>query len=169
MHFLVNFPNLANRIDLRRAAPIVFQIVHTPFRVRLRVLLFVLIASRKARARFRSRRRVNPEFQAFAVDIIGQRFHIPEILVGLNASLLISPGLPAVIHVHVNVTGFLHPVTCDRVGRASNVGGRDLAREVIPTVPAHRWRWRRGGLRMRGQNGDKKQHEEASRDSNTHG
>src|SRR5215469_17203327 len=62
VHFLVHFANLADRIDLGGAAPIVFQIIYAPLGVSLGILLFMLVAARKSGARFRARRGINSEF-----------------------------------------------------------------------------------------------------------
>src|SRR2546429_6367510 len=57
-HNLVHRLHLLVLVKIPRPAPIVFQIVDSPLRVRLRVLFFVPVASFVSRASIRPRRRI---------------------------------------------------------------------------------------------------------------
>src|SRR5262249_9469660 len=82
-------------------APIVLEVINAPFGKGSRVLLFVLIAGFKSGARLGAGRGVYAELETLAVNVIGERFHVAKLLVGLNLSALIALRFPGVINVDV--------------------------------------------------------------------
>lgn len=54
--------------------------------------------------------RINPDLRPLGVNVVHKSFHISELLVGLNSSLLISSTLPTVVDVYINVAGVFHAV-----------------------------------------------------------
>src|SRR5581483_9353470 len=71
-HFGVNRGHGMIIVDLAGAAPIVLQVIDSPSRVGVGVLLLMLKAAFVAGAGFRSWRRVDAKLQAFAVDVVAQ-------------------------------------------------------------------------------------------------
>src|SRR2546429_8849632 len=85
-------------------------------------------------------RRINSEFQSFAVHISGKRFHVWKFLVGLYIAVGIAASFPCVVDVDVEISRFLHSITGHRVRNAAYSCVVHAARELVPTVPTY---WRR--------------------------
>src|SRR6267378_3278273 len=82
--------------------------------------------------------RVDANFQPFAVDVIGQSFHVREFLVGGDVAASIAAGFPGVVDVDVDIAGVFHAIGGHGVGHSANGGVVDASGKLIPTVPAHR-------------------------------
>src|SRR5262249_9577097 len=136
-HFFVNRLHVGGLVDFVGAAPVVLQIVDTPGAPGLRVLLFVLVAALVIGTGFGAGGRVDADLEALAVDIIGQRFHVGKLAVGLNVPLGVAPSLPRVVDVDVDVTGVFHAARDHGVGDFADGFVIDLFGELIPTVPTH--------------------------------
>src|SRR5262249_52697259 len=83
-HLLIDGGHLFVGIQDSRAAPVVLQIVDAPGSIASRVLLFMPVAAFITRACIGPGRAINPELQSLAVNVVGQRFHVREFLVGLD-------------------------------------------------------------------------------------
>ena len=110
VHLLVRGLHLGGLIDPRSAAPIVLQVIDAPVGVLLGVLFLVAVAPFVFGAGLRSRRRVDTQLQSLAVDVVGQRLHVRELLVRLNHAARVALPLPAVVDVDVDVARVLHAV-----------------------------------------------------------
>src|SRR5262249_36754707 len=98
-HDLINSRHFFVRIERARAAPVVLQIIDSPGSVSARVLLFVSVTTFITRAGVWSRRRINSQLQAFAVDVISERLHVGKFLVRLDVALAVPTGLPGIVDV----------------------------------------------------------------------
>ena len=107
---------------LAEAAQIVLQIINSPVGVGLRVLFFVIVAAFKSGASFWSGRRINSQLQSFAVNVIGERFHVGKFFVGLDDALRVAFAFPGVIYIDVNVSGVAHAGGDHRVGLRADSG-----------------------------------------------
>src|SRR5204863_3861569 len=71
-HFLINGLHFFIGVEGAGAAPVVFEIVDAPGGESFGVLLFVAVAAFVAGAGVGTGRRVDADFQAVAVDVIGE-------------------------------------------------------------------------------------------------
>ena len=137
-HLLIRRFQLVGMVDLRRAAPIVFQVIDAPRRPRLRVLLFMPVAGKITGAGAGTGAGINPELEALRVDVIGQRLHVGKFFVGGDVAVFIALfGFPGVVDIDVDIAGVAHAAGCDGVGHAAHGGVVHFAGELVPTVPAH--------------------------------
>ena len=97
-HFLIGAPLFfaGRSVDATGATPVVFQVIIAPVGERPGILLLVSVAALVSAAHFpaarlRPRRGVDPDLQAFGVDIAGQRFHVRELRVGGDVALGVAP------------------------------------------------------------------------------
>src|SRR6185437_13998722 len=86
---------------------------------------------------FRSGRRIDAELQAFAVNVIGESFHVGEFVVGMNNALRVALPGPGVVNDDVFVSGSFHAARDHSVGLRANRFVVNASGEMIPTVPAH--------------------------------
>ena len=121
-------------------APVVFEIVESPGGILLGVFLFVLPTGLEAGAGLGSGRGINPNFKAFGMDVIGQRFHVRELGVRMDHALRVALTFPGVVDIHINIAGVPHSACHDLIGRVTNILVGDLIGEIVPAIPAH---WRR--------------------------
>ena len=126
------------------AAPVVLQVIKAPLGVTPRVQFLVLVAALVAGAGLRPGRGVKADLQALAVDVIGQRLHVGELLVGKHVAVRVPPGFPAVVNVDVGPAVVDQAAGHHRVRRGAHVRLVDVAAETIPAIPAHRRRQRDG-------------------------
>src|SRR5438270_11166940 len=91
------------------------------------------------RTGLRTWRRVDANFQAFAVDKIGQRLHVGELAVGLDVPFCVAHTFPSVVDVDVGVSRFPHPARYHRLCLRANSCIINFIVEVIPAIPSH-WR-----------------------------
>src|SRR6185369_16526458 len=124
------------------ATPVVLQVINSPGSVGAGVLFLVTVTAFVTGAGVGTGRRINPELQTFAVNIIGQRLHVRKFLVGLDVTLRVAAGFPGVVNVDVSVSGCPHAVTGHGVGNTAHRRVINPAGELIPTVPTHRRRAR---------------------------
>src|SRR5205823_8990210 len=86
-HLLINSRHLFIAVQRAGATPVILQVVNAPFGKSACVLVLMTITAFITGARIWPRGRIDAELQAFAVNIISQRFHVGKLLVGLNISL----------------------------------------------------------------------------------
>src|SRR5690349_2380761 len=72
--------------DVTVGAPIILEEIKTPFGEALRIQFLVLVRADMAGTGERARRSINAGLQTFGVDIVGQRLHIGEPAVGVDAA-----------------------------------------------------------------------------------
>src|SRR5260370_20448921 len=106
------------RILRRAAAPVILQIIHTPSRILPRVLKLISTAARTALASLCSGVGIQAEFQAFGMDIVGERLHARRKMFGIghDVPVAVALHLPAVIDNNVLVAGILHAGGDHRIG-----------------------------------------------------
>src|SRR3984957_19804402 len=124
-------------INSAGAAEIVFKIVHTPRRISGCVLLFMPITTFIPCAGLRSWRGVNANLQSLRMNIIGKSLHVRKFCVCDDIAIGVSPSLPGVINVDVDVPGFAHPAGDDSVSRLTDGGIIHFPCKLVPAIPAH--------------------------------
>src|SRR5690348_14555453 len=129
MHFGVRGLHLFERAAA--LAPIVFQVIHAPAGVGLRVLLFVAEAAFITGARFFGGRRIDAKLQAFTVNIIGESFHVGKFVVGMNDALSVTLTGPRIIDDDVFITGSFHAARNHGVGLSADGFVVNAAGEMI--------------------------------------
>ena len=83
------------------------------------------------------------------MDVGGERLHVGEPAVGLDAALGVALALPGVVDVDVDITRIPHAGGDHGVGCGAHVGVGDLFGKVVPAVPSHGRRGRQlRGLRL---------------------
>ena len=121
-------------------APVVFEIIHSPRRVGLGVLVFVAPAAGPAAASMRARIGIDAQLQSLGMDIVGQRFDAGRkpCWIRQNFPLRIALlRLPEIINVDVLVARGFHAVGGHGVGGFADQLLADPALKFVPTVPAH--------------------------------
>ena len=93
-------------------------------------------------ARPRTRRRIEPDFQSLRMDVIGQRFHIGELLVRGDLAFGRARPLPRVIDIDIGIALACEAGSHHSVGGRANVVRLDNAAPDVPRVPAERRRQR---------------------------
>src|SRR6185295_20118546 len=73
------------------------------------------------------------------MHVVSQCFHVGKLFVRGDISLRIPIAFPRVVDVDVDVPGFLHSITCHRIGNSPNSRVVDPTGKLVPTVPTH-WR-----------------------------
>ena len=87
-------------MPMQRIAPVFLQIIHTPVRILLRILILVSEASGASRAGLGSSVCIDTEFQAFAVNVVRQRLYTRRKLRGIGDNIAgrVAICLPAVVN-----------------------------------------------------------------------
>lgn len=121
--------------------PVVFQVVYAPFSVLPGILKLVTAAAWTPLTGPAAGAGVDAEFESFAVNVIGQRFHAIWKMRGVGHDVAhgIAAHLPAVVDDDVFVAGLFHACCHHGIGHFLDKGFADLAAKFIPTVPAHGW------------------------------
>ena len=76
------------------------------------------------------------------MNVVGERFHVGELVVGADIAFLVACALPGVIDVHVHITGVAHAVSGHGIGNFPHSLVVNLAMKVVPAVTSHRRRAR---------------------------
>src|SRR5262249_17955350 len=94
-------------IETFRVAPIHFHVIDTPLSIGFCVLYLMIQAPRALLAGKASGVGIKPEFQSFAVDVVGKRLHARGKAAGIGNkdSVSIPTDLPAIVNVDVLVAG----------------------------------------------------------------
>src|SRR4029078_8827149 len=124
-------------------APVVLQVINAPRRILSCVLKFITPATWPLLARERARVGVEPKLQALRMNIISERFHAGRktLRIGKYVSLRVAIDLPAIVDHEVDVTGVSQAARDHRVGHLLDELLADVAAKLVPTVPAHGWRF----------------------------
>ena len=78
-----------------------------------------------------------PSFRPLPWNVVGQRLHVGEPVVGVQHAAVVALPLPAVVDVHVDVAGVPHPGLHHGVGDLADHRVADVQVEAVPAVPAH--------------------------------
>ena len=124
---------------LLAVAPVVFQIVDTPFGILAGILKLVTPAAWARLTGHAASTGIYAEFQPAFVYVIGQRLHSMGKSggIGNDVSFGVPGNLPTVINDNIFVSGIFHTGGNHVVGHLTNEGIADVAAELVPTVPAH--------------------------------
>ena len=76
-----------SRDRIAGAAPVVLEIVNTPGGLGLGVLRLVAVAACIAGTGLGARAGVDAELQSLGVDVVGERLHVGELVVGVDVSV----------------------------------------------------------------------------------
>ena len=137
-HFLIDGLHLFVFVNVAGAAPVVFQIVDTPYGIRSRVLLFMAVTALISGAGIRAGGGVDAELESFTVNVIGERLHIGELPVGGDVALRIAMlALPCIVDVDVLIACGFHAIHRHGVGDRADRRVIDASRELVPAIPAH--------------------------------
>jgi len=71
------------------------------------------------------------------VDVVGEGFHVRELVVGMEEAVGVALAFPGVVDVDVGVAGVFHAGGDEVVGGGADIFVSDSAGEEVPTVPAH--------------------------------
>ncbi len=148
-------------------AEIVLQIIDAPLGVGLCVLLLMVQAAGVASAGLGSRAGVDAELQSLGMNVVTEGLHVGELCVRVNHTLRIALSLPGVVDVDVDVSCIFHAGAHQLICRRAHVGIGDVACEVVPAIPSHRWKRSRGLCHKR-RSEDSGGEEAADNGSNSH-
>ena len=130
----------ASRILSLVVTPVIFEIVHAPVGIGLRIYELIAHASRPALTGMSAGAGVYAEFQPEAVHIVGNRLHSVRkaFRIGDYDPVGIPADLPAVVDDDIFVARVLHSGSYHGVRHLHDHGGAHVAAELVPAVPAHR-------------------------------
>ena len=125
---------VAIRLDVGVRAPVVLDVVEAPLRPRLRVLRLVLVAPGVSLlAGPWPRRGINADLESFAVDVVGEGFHVGEFLVRRDLAVRVARAFPGVVDVDVRVALCGEPARYERVRGGADPRIVDHARPTRST------------------------------------
>ncbi len=73
------------------------------------------------------------------MNVVRQRFHVRELVIGLDDARGVALAFPGVVDIDVEVAGVPHAGGDEGIGGFADRLVGDLARKVVPTIPAHGW------------------------------
>ena len=142
-HDEIGLLQLGEAVVLRNSgvrAPVVLQQIDAPFGPGARVDLLVLIAACQPLARSRSRRGVDADLQALAVDVVGEGLHVGELLVRLQHAVRVALPFPAVVDVDELVAVRREAARDHGIRGGPHLRVVDRSAPDVPGVPAERRR-----------------------------
>ena len=116
--------------------------VEAPLGPGARVDLLVLVAAGQPLAGARAGRRVDADLQPLAVDVVGERLHVGELLVRLEHAVRVALPFPPVVDVDELVAVRREAARDHRVGGGAHFRVVHRSAPHVPRVPAERRRQR---------------------------
>ena len=126
-------------IQVRRVAPVVFQIVHLPHRIDEGVLVFVPAATGAAVAGEVAGVAVDAELEPFGVDVGAQFLHAGGELLGIlgHETVLVPLAMPSIVDIDIDVSDIGQSEADQGVGIFLDNVFIDVCHEFVPGAPAH--------------------------------
>ena len=120
-------------------APVVLQIIDTPFGILTRVLKLISTAAGTVLAGPCTSIGVDAELQTLGVDVVSECLYAgrESLRIGNNVAVFVSTHLPAIVDHHILVPRVFETRRDHVVGNAANQLLAYIAAKFVPAVPAH--------------------------------